>query len=221
MLPADEARMICASDARSIIPAEARMPPPPPTPTPIPTPAATPTPAVTPTPPASGDVVYRADQSTFSPEFAHLTWVNGGPVDTRVSAAAAEIRVDAISQRMRGPATISLTLVGDANAQTALCNHSRLQLQGSAPVTEGSLAETDGVILNFDGRMTRTFDGQNCPPEREFTSQGGVGSLRFVVLPDSELNENIVAICGLSPAVTTREECGRHAIAILRAVRPS
>ena len=45
--------------------------------------------------------------------------------------------------------------------------------------------------------------------------------LRFVVLPDSELNENIVAICGLSPETTTREECGRHAIAILRAVRPS
>src|SRR5205823_5068284 len=144
------------------------------TPTPIPvvptgTPApqatpATPQPATSPTPGPGGtgaEVVYRADQSTFSADNAHLTWINAGPVDTHLTAGAAEIRLDSVSARMRGPASLTVTLVADTRTDAPVCSHVRMELQGTAPVSDGSAAGDEGMLVNFTGTLVRTFDGQN------------------------------------------------------------
>jgi hypothetical protein len=233
-LDVEEAQTICENEARTAL--EVALAPPPPTPTPLP-PAPTELPALptlTPAPtlprptvvatapplPSTGEIVYRADQSGFSAENVHLTWINSGPIDTRLSSGSAEIRLDAATQRMRGPATLSVGLVSDIGPDTPLCGHSRFQVDGTAPPADGSLAEGEGVILNFDGTLVRNFDGQNCPPEKEFRTQGGVASLRYVLGQDPDRNEPVVAACSLALTSSSREDCQKVAIVLLRPVRP-
>ena len=214
-----EAQETCVGDVRSIIPPDAFLPPPPPpTPTPIPV-TPSPQPAATAVPGAV--VLYRADAAGFSADNAHLTWINGGPVDTRLGNGLVELRLDSGTHRMSGPATINVTLLGDGGPEAPLCIYVRMQVEGTAAPIDGSAADPEGMIVHFDGRLTRVFDGKDCPPEKEFTGQGGVASLRFVLSRDEARNENTVVMCNLTAPIATRDDCLENPVATLRPARPS